>query len=122
MAGEMGGVGFGLGQMLQQGGMGGAMAQPTMGGMEQGGIAGMLSSLGGMFGGQPGAGLDMSKLAPLMQLMQMQQQQGGQMPMTAMGMGVGPMAGGIAGGQTQAQRGYLAQGGGIAPRSVIHPR
>lgn len=116
MAGEMGGVGFGLGQMLQQGGFGGQMAQPQMA-AQGGGLMGMLS---GLFAGQGGAGLqdmDLSKIGPLLQMMQAGQPQ--QMPMTAMGMGAGPMAGGVAGGQTQAQRGYLAQGGGIQPRRVI---
>lgn len=115
------GPGFGLGQPLQQGGMGGQMAQPT--GPQ--GQPGIMERMAGMFGGgQPGAagqmqgqGPDMSKLGPMaMQLMaqQQQQQQAGQ------GMPMAPMAG--AGmqqqPQTQAAAGYLAQGGGMQRRLV----
>lgn len=121
MAGE--GMGFGLGQMLQQGGMGQAQYAPqTMNAAAPGGLAGMLPGLAGLFGGgdQAGQGIDMTKLGPLMQMMQMHQQSQQQQPQM---MDLGPMAGSMRGnmqGQTQAQRGYLAQGGGIAPRQIIN--
>lgn len=129
-----GGTGFGLGQMLTQGQMGNTQfAQPT--GMAAPG--GFMANLAGLFGGQganmgglagmlgggdSGQGVDMTKLGPLLQMMQMQQMQQQRQQMPQM-MGVGPMAGGPMGnmqGQTQASRGYLAQGGGIAPRQIIN--
>lgn len=123
--------GFGLGQMLMQGGMGNTQYAPQtqgaqgggffanlanmfgggQGGGQMGGLAGMMQ--GGMQGGQ--GGLDMAQLAPLLQMMQQQQQQQ-QQPMQMMQ----PMQRNAAPMQTQAQRGYLAQGGGIAPRTIIN--
>lgn len=117
------GMGFGLGQQM--------MAPPPQpGGMNQyANVApgnqqpGMMEQLQGMFGGAPGQPQDpngmASKLGPLAQMMamhQMQQQQQGGGMMGGMNM-MGPRAGQQGG--TQAQRGYLAQGGGIAPRRII---
>ena len=97
------GMGFGLGQQMMQGNPGATQYAP------QGGMAGMLSGMGGM------SEMDMAKLGPIMQMLQAQNQQGGQpqnMPMMQMGGG--------GGGQQGGQRDYLAQGGGIAPRRIVN--
>lgn len=114
MFGQMGqGQGFGLGQQLpgigqqeQQGAMtpmaAGMMGQGAQG-MGQGGMAGLLAQLG-----------------PLLAQMQGQQQQPQQMPgqlpvagqgMQGQGMGLPAMS--------ALQRGYMAQGGGIAPQRQV---
>lgn len=113
-AAQMGGqpqdAGFGLGQPLMQGQMGSAqMAAPqTMGGQLQSAFAGMTPEQMQMI---------IQKLGPMgAQMMQGQQSQGQMMPpmMQMMNQGGGQQN------QTQAQRGYLAQGGGIAPRQIIN--
>lgn len=107
--------GFGLGQQPMMGQMGSAQYAPGTG-AQPGFMDQMRAMMSG--GGQPGQGMDMSKLGPLAQMMMQHQQQQGQQPMQQMG----PMAGHAAPnmGGTQASRGYLAQGGGIAPRQIIN--
>jgi len=120
---QPGGMGFGLGQQMMQPGQAGQGMQyaPQTGQAD----TGMMAQLQQMFAGQGGAqgaqgqGGMASALGPMAQMMAQQQQQGqqGQMPqMNAQMMNrMGPQAGG----QTQASRGYLAQGGGIQPRRII---
>lgn len=113
-AAQMGGApatgpGFGIGQQLVQPGAPGSGMQ----------IAGQQDPnfMASMMQGQPNAEL-MAKLGPMgmamMQGQQQQQMQPPQMPMMNMG-GRGAQQG-----QTQASRGYLAQGGGVAPRNLIN--
>lgn len=102
------GPGFALGQQLVQPGQPGSGMQ--MAGQQDPGF------MASMMQGQPNAEL-MAKLGPMgLAMMQGQQQQPQlpQMPMMQMGGGSGQQ------GQTQASRGYLAQGGGVAPRNLIH--
>lgn len=102
------GAGFGLGQQLvQPPAVPGQDAQ--MAGNPGGGLAGMM-------GQATDAMQDPQKRMQLMQMMQMMQAQGqgqGQMPM---GGGMAGMMGGARPqmGQTQASRGYLSSGGGLA--------
>jgi hypothetical protein len=101
MGGQQPGMGFGLGQDMMQGQMGG------MDYAQQSGFGGMNDMM---------AGLDMQKLGPIMQMMQAQNQRGGQPqmlpPMMQMGGGGQRGSGGT--------RDYLAQGGGVAPRQIIN--
>lgn len=113
------GMGFGLGQqMMQLGATPGAPTQFANTAADQGG--GLMAQLQAMM--QGGGQMDPSmlqKMGPLMAMMQAgQQQQMGPTPNPMMG----PAAGrGMMQSQnnTQAGRGYLAQGGGIAPRKII---
>lgn len=117
---QQGGLGFGLGQQMMQGAPGatqyaaGTGAQPGM--MEN--IMSMLNQNGQGMGGAMG-GMDpamMSKLAPLLQMMQQRQNQTQGQPQMMPMMPINR--------QTNAMpadsRGYLAQGGGIAPRKLIN--
>lgn len=115
------GMGFGLGQqMMQPGAAPGAPTQfANVAPDAQGG--GLMAQLQAMMSGQGGQ-MDTSmlqKMGPLLAMMQGgQQQQMGPTPNPMMG----PAAGrGMMQSQnnTQAGRGYLAQGGGIAPRKII---
>jgi hypothetical protein len=94
------GPGFGMGQQLMQGQMGASqMAQPQ--GFQM--TPEMLQKLGPMAA----------------QLMQQHQQQGQPQQMPPMMQG-GMHGAGMQQNGTQASRGYLAQGGGIAPRNIIN--
>lgn len=101
------GPGFALGQQLVQPGQPGSGMQ--MAGQPDPGF------MASMMQGQPNAEL-MAKLGPMGLAMMQGQQQQPQLPQMPM---MQPQ-GGMQQGQTQASRGYLAQGGGVAPRNLIH--
>lgn len=111
------GMGFGLGQqMMQPGATPGAptqFANVAPGNQDMG----FMQQLQAMMQGGQGNPDMLKSMGPMLQMMQAGQQQGPQpSPM------MGPMAGrDMMQGQngTQAGRGYLAQGGGIAPRRII---
>lgn len=112
-----GGAGFGLGQPLVQGQMGQAQMAPTsQPGAAMGGFAQML----GM--GAQGGGADPQMAQRMMMLQQMlqQQQQSQQQPQVAqMPMNVMGSNGRQPGMNTGTNRGYLAQGGGVANRQIV---
>lgn len=105
--------GFGLGQQLVQGGpqpgQDPMMAGAPMQAPQQGGLAGMMGAAGQ-------AMQDPEKMQKMLMMMQMMQGQQGQQQGTApMGMGGMMMQGrGAQQNNTQASRGYLASGGGLA--------
>lgn len=107
------GPGFGMGQQLMQGQMGQPggvqMAEPQT-------IMGQLqASMGGMTPEQQQ--MMIQKLGPMAaQMMQGQQANQQQQMMPTMNMQQRQMQQP----QTQASRGYLAQGGGIAPRQIVN--
>lgn len=112
------GMGFGLGQQMMQ--PGAAPGAPTQfanvaPGNQDMGIMQQLQQM--MQGGQMDPNM-LQKMGPMLAMMQGGQQQQQQAPNPMLG----PMAGrGMMQSQnnTQAGRGYLAQGGGIAPRKII---
>lgn len=117
---QQGGMGFGIGQQMMQGAPGatqyaqGAGAQPSM--LDQLQTMFPQGGPGTTAGAVPGQGIDMQKLAPLIGMMMQQNHPQQQMaPMMGMGAMRGPQQG-----QTQASRGYLAQGGGLTPRNVVN--
>lgn len=103
------GQGFGLGQQLP----GLAQAQGAGGGLPGDG------TLASMLGGMGGQDADPSMAAMLARFGPALLQQGGQQQMPTPG--ALPVAGASpgAGGGPQGLRGYMAQGGGIAPRRIV---